>query len=200
MFIVFWFLQKISRESLGALLLLSIFVYYFHGYVPFDLLHFQQGMVYTIWFSIGYIFQKTKKSIGLTKEACCFLFFLATVAMVVETRYLSANEVTRIIVRSTWVYHLCIWLLMFIPGIVNILAYQLLLRNCFYIYLFHDPLQYIILRLSFHYGWLASNIGCYAYFFCRTIGVVLISILLGETVRWIKRNFKRINNLQLLPQ
>ena len=185
-FIVFWILRRISFGSLGFLFLLCLLVQLFHKYLPFDLMFFQKGMGFIIWFCIGYIFQKTRNSINLNRFGCVTFMYIMTIVMFFETRYLSANWVISVIVRSTWIYSVCVCILKFAPKILKSSLYQVLLKNCFYIYLFHDPLNFAVLKLAFEQSWLTSNFGCYAYLFCRTAGLVIISILFGEAIVWIK--------------
>ena len=47
------------------------------------------------------------------------------------------------------------------------------------VYLFHDPLMIVILYYCMQKELLTTVSGCWIYFFCRTIGVVLLSVLTG---------------------
>lgn len=188
-FIVFWIIRKISCGSMGFLFLLCLLVQLYHKYLPFNFLLFQRGMGYIIWFCIGYIFQKARTNFNVTKFGSITCFYLMTLAMFVETRYLSANEVIRILIRCAWIYSACVCILKLVPALVNNWIYKIVLRNCFYIYLLHDPLNFVVLKLAFGQAWLTSNLGCYAYLFCRTVGLVLVSIILGEAIVWAKNNF-----------
>jgi len=187
-FIVFWIIRRISFGSLGAMFLLSLLVQLYHRYLPFDFLRFQQGMDYIVWFSVGYVFHKIRNNISLCRFGSITLMYLMTVAMLVETRYLSANGATRILVRSAWIFSVSVCILKLVPSLTGNNGYKVFLRNCFYIYIFHDPLEYVVLRIAFQHSWLTSSFGCYAYLFCRTAGVVLVSIVFGEAIIWAKRN------------
>ena len=187
-FIVFWIIRRISFGSLGFLFLFCLLVQLFHKYLPFDLMFFQRGMDYIIWFCIGYIFQKIRNNITITRFGSVTFMYMTTTVMLIETRYLSANGVITVLVRSAWIYSVCVCMLKLAPSLLNNHFYQVLLRNCFYIYLFHDPLNFVVLRLAFEQSWLTSNLGCYAYLFCRTAGLVIISILFGEAIVWIKNS------------
>jgi hypothetical protein len=189
-FIVFWIIRKVSFGSLGVMLLLSLIVQFYHRYLPFNFLLFQKGMEYIVWFCIGYIFQSVRSNISITKLGSITLMYLMTIALVIETKYLSANSAVRILVRSLWIYSVCLCILKLMPSLSDNRWYKLLLRNCFYIYIFHDPLEYVVLRLAFDRSWLTSSLGCYSYLFCRIAGVVVVSIILGEAVVWTKNHFR----------
>lgn len=63
--------------------------------------------------------------------------------------------------------------------------FGLLLAYAFPIYLYHDPLEYAILRLSFEHGLLLSAPGVALYWLARTLGVTALSIGIGWLVRKI---------------
>lgn len=197
-FIVFWVIRKVSFGSLGTVFLLSLTVQFYHKYLPFNFFRFQQGMEYIIWFCIGYIFQKLRNDISITKFGSITLAYLATAAMLIETKYLSANGAIRILVRSFWIYSVSVCILKLIPSLSDKRWYQLLLRNCFYIYIFHDPLEYVVLRITFEHSWLTSSAGCYAYLFCRTAGVVIVSVMLGEAVLLVKKSLTALLQSRLI--
>ena len=74
-------------------------------------------------------------------------------------------------------------------------GYQNFINKLFAIYLFHDPLEYLVLRIFFNRNLLSSSLGCYAYLFMRTIGVILISLFISNILDFIlvqlKSRFKK---------
>ena len=72
--------------------------------------------------------------------------------------------------------------------------WRIILRNMFYVYIFHDPLEYIVLKLSFRFNLLESGFGCIVYLICRTVVIVIASIVLGEIVRWLKIRTSEVIN------
>lgn len=60
------------------------------------------------------------------------------------------------------------------------------------IYLFHDPLMIVVLYYCMQADLLTTPAGCWIYFFCRTAGVVLLSVLIGIV---IERNFNRVKSV-----
>ena len=71
------------------------------------------------------------------------------------------------------------------------MLYNVLMRNLFNIYLYHDPLNYIVLKVTFKFNILESGLGCYIYMLSRTIGVMIGSIIIGETLHIILTKLKR---------
>ena len=58
----------------------------------------------------------------------------------------------------------------------------MLCRNLFAVYLIHDPLEFVILKLFWHFGWMESVAGVYGYTFLRTVGVFALSVIAGELI------------------
>ena len=63
--------------------------------------------------------------------------------------------------------------------------YNNFIKRLFDIYLFHDPLEYIVIRLFLNKNLLSTSIGCYSYLFMRTIGIILLSIMIGNVIEYI---------------
>ena len=70
--------------------------------------------------------------------------------------------------------------------------WRVLIRDLFYVYIFHDPLEYVVLKVLLPGGLLSTAWGCYAYVFCRTAGVFAVSMLLGEAVLAVRRCAARL--------
>jgi len=64
-------------------------------------------------------------------------------------------------------------------------GYRKFIDKLFVIYLFHDPLEYLVLRIFFNRNLLSSSFGCYAYLFMRTVGVILFSLLISSIIDFI---------------
>lgn len=71
--------------------------------------------------------------------------------------------------------------------------WNLIIRNLFYVYLFHDPLNYLVLKVFFASNMLSTDLGCILYVLCRTLIIIAICILLGEAVHRIKEYYKRFS-------
>ena len=73
----------------------------------------------------------------------------------------------------------------------NSKIWQIIISNLFLVYLFHDPLEYVILRIFMNTYLLNSIFGCILYVLLRTLGVFVISIILGRLVIWLKKIFNK---------
>lgn len=73
-------------------------------------------------------------------------------------------------------------------------SWKIVIRNLFYVYLFHDPLEYIVLRLFMGSNLLSSSVGCYFYTFARTVIIFTISIVGGEIVRILTKKAKWLSH------
>ena len=60
--------------------------------------------------------------------------------------------------------------------------WKMVIRNLFYVYLFHDPLEYVVVKIFMDADLLSSAFGCYLYTFSRTVLIFTLSILLGSIV------------------
>ena len=75
-------------------------------------------------------------------------------------------------------------------------AWNITIRNLFYVYIFHDPLEYLVLRGTWHYHLLSSAAGCVMYVLMRTAVVFIIGVLRGELVETGKRHMSRLWSAQ----
>ena len=76
------------------------------------------------------------------------------------------------------------------PGIGGKKWFQLLAHYSMYIYLFHDPLEYVVLKIAFGHNWLLYRTGCLLYMGMRTAGVIAVSIFLGFVIEKGKRRLR----------
>lgn len=74
----------------------------------------------------------------------------------------------------------------------NTKAWNFIITNIFYVYLLHDPLNYIILRIFMSQNYLDSAIGCYMFTFFRTIVLFTVSLFGGAFVRFVKKKVNLI--------
>lgn len=73
---------------------------------------------------------------------------------------------------------------------------KILIKNLFYVYLFHDPLEYIVLKIFMSNEFLNYSIGCYVYTAFRIVGVFVISIIMGALVTYVKGVWKDLDLLK----
>lgn len=153
-----------------------------------------ESLQYLIWFIAGYIFEKErqeKQREFKIRTALCKTFILTLLVVATSGILMKPDDFMCVLMKAYWIY-----------GIAEILAntvgknvkikngIRTLAGYSFYIYIFHDPLEYAVLKLAFRGDWLSSGLGVYFYFFARTILVYLASLLLGLFIVQIKKHMK----------
>lgn len=182
------FLDRLNITSVYGLLLLSGVIQLCVGYAPFDILGMKKGLGYIFYFSLGYIFQIERRShkkwnIRKTITATIILFVLEYI----NKRYSIINSFFLIIIGSFLTFLLADICDRMFPKILKKRLGKIVIRNLFYVYIFHDPLEYIVLRIFFNNAFLESGLGCILYIICRTMGIFIVTIILGEGVRVLKK-------------
>lgn len=159
--------------------------------IPMDLFGFARGMEHLFWFALGYGFELLRPKLESSPLAAITGEFAAVSAL-----WLAADRVGLLGVRTTiligciWTYLLALLCARLLPRIAESTAYRVLVRNLFEIYLFHDPLEYIVLKLFMSTRLLAWNWGCWLYLFCRIFGVILVSVALGEALAAVRHRWR----------
>lgn len=206
-FVVFYLFRHLSRlltkssENGSMHCLLLIFagiVQLFYHHLGIDFFSFQKGMDHIFWFTLGYVFDgwwqknhadmKPGKQVTWLMGLSLVVILNALVLYKYETPLL--NPFFTILITSSCVFLVCS-VLAKKQAVSSSGFLKMLERNCMAIYLFHDPLEYVVLRAAFEWNWLTSAWGCYLYVFLRIIGVIVISILLNEGIMLIQRLAKR---------
>ena len=118
-------------------------------------------------------------------EYVSFFFLFEIIILDIKIGFL--NEFFIVIICSYAVYLLCIVLVKKYGFLCERWEFRLLLGHSMHIYLFHDPLEYAVLLISFTYGWLSSKLGCLAYMGMRTVGVIILSVVLGYIIDIMKK-------------
>lgn len=174
-------------KSLYALLLCSGIIYFAYSYLPFDILGLKQGLSYIHWFALGYVFEN-ERAAGKFDNHIKVLGVLvcAIIIRAASVNYAILNSFYLIVVGCSIVICLSILFSKYLNGITETRVWKVVIRNLFYVYIFHDPLEYVILKIAFSCDMLSSGVGCYVYFGLRTLGVFFASILLGELIRRLR--------------
>ena len=181
-------LSKLNIQSGYALLFLSGVVMILYTYLPFDVLFLKHGLTYLFYFTLGYAFESERQRVSPWSTKTALLTFLALVALDLVTLRFNILDTTYLTLsRSLLIYSLAYLLDCIFRNIHQQKWWKVITRNLFYIYLFHDPLEYVVIRIFFGTNLLASPFGCIAYAFCRIVVVTAISILLGESANYIKK-------------
>ena len=146
------------------------------------------GLNYIFYFAIGYVFEcerKMNKQWNLKKTL--FAYSILLIVEILNEKYDILNEFFVIIVGSFMTYIFADLCSRFFKKIEMTCVWKGLARNLFYVYLFHDPLEYIVLKLFMERNWLSNPVGCVVYLFSRTVIVFLVAVILGECSSKIKK-------------
>lgn len=185
--IIFKILKRFNVKSLYLLLFISGIIQLYHSSVPFDFFLLQKGLDYIFWFALGYVFETERRSypswgiknLSITIVILLFLEFL-------NYKYYILNPFFQIVCGSFLTYVIARLFSQLFKNFTTAKIWKIITRNLFNIYLFHDPLEYVILKIFMNNNYLISSFGCYMYVTLRIIGVIVVSILLGEFVRVTK--------------
>lgn len=176
-------LKKIHIENPFIPLIICIMIATFASkFTTTFFMEFHSGLKYIHWFAAGYTFEKYRH---LYKFSYIRSIIVCIIFMVFHfwNRELHFDNH----------YFLIIFGIIFSIALANVLSplfkyldinlhkgYRYFIDKLFIIYLFHDPLEYIVLRIFFNRNLLSSSFGCYAYLFMRTVGVILISLFISS--------------------
>ncbi len=186
-------LERLNINSIYLLLGITGVIYYIYDYLPFDFLGLKQGLSYAICIAAGYVFEKERQKIGrLNIHKTILLLILLVTLEVLDVEFHVLNMFFIITVGTFLSYIVSDLLDRAFVNVSNNMIWKFIIRNLFYVYLFHDPMNYLILKLTFENGWLTSSFGCIAYIFLRTVGVFVVSLFLGELVGIIKKSFGKL--------
>ena len=193
-FIMFYPVEKyVMRKNIWGGVILVCCIYYWGNNGVFDSTVFscipmlRTGLSYLPYFMMGYLVEEFRKKYDFSFYAKIFLTFVFLILSYLQYyEHLFSEELLVIILGSATVYAVSYWTSR-IPHFMNTTLHKVLLRNSMYIYLFHDPINFLILRWAIERNVLVSQIGSVIFFAMRTVGVILISILIGEIIRIIKK-------------
>lgn len=174
-------------SSVYILLFASGIIQYLCVYIPFDVLNLKTGLCNLFSFALGYVFEcERRQHQQWNIRATAAAFIVVTAIEILNWRHGVLNSFFVIVCGSFHTYLLADICSRTFKNAAKSKGWQFVVRNLFYVYLFHDPLEYVVLRLFMSMNWLSSAFGCYAYTFSRTVLIFMVSVLLGEMVKRIK--------------
>ncbi|NLL92245.1 MAG: acyltransferase [Ruminococcaceae bacterium] len=185
-------LQRARVNSIFLILLICYIVTLIYDYIPFDFLKMKAGLSYMFWFGAGYAFEEYRKSHNFVYGRSALICILLILFYAFNSRYNLLDGFFSKVLGIFFTIELCITLSPLFK-LINKKAnkqYTGFIKRLFDIYIFHDPLHYIILRIFFENNLLTTNFGCYSYLFIRVIGVISVSILIGSIIDVLKRKVK----------
>ncbi len=153
-----------------------------------DFFGLRTGFSMLIWFALGYAFN----ALCYKKLASIKSWVLAVVAaafgalLLFDMYYVFIPDLQLALCVAVFLLALC-ELASRIPAVADSSFLRMLERDSIYVYLFHDPLNFVILRFAFANWWVSDPVMSWVYVLARTLGVVVVSILLGELIGLLKR-------------
>jgi len=195
-FIATYILLKLNKgRSLYLLFVVSFFIW---KCIPINVEGYY-GLTlckeYLIWFVIGYIFENKRRDTQIlltTKEQIIRIVSLSVVVWAMSGTLIKPDDFISVLIKIYWIYCVATFS-MNLLGIFRVIRkfVGVVSANCIYIYVFHDPLEYLVLKYAFKYNWLSSGYGVYFYFFARTMLVFLISLYMGILITYITQKWKK---------
>lgn len=159
--------------------------------MSFDILEMKRGIGYIGWFALGYFFERIRKEqlSRLPKWSKISLCIVTGLLFVLNIKVGIFEDNMNIICGCLFAYFMAEACSIIFRRLENTGFYKVLMRNLFAIYLFHNPLEFVILKIFMTSTLLATAWGCYLYLFLRIIGVMIVSVLIGEVVRFVMKGF-----------
>ena len=190
--IVFVLIRKIllrwNTNSLYVLLIITGVIQLIYSSIPINVLGLKNGLAYIFYYGIGYVFQYERaQSERWNSRTIVFAYILMLACEVINKKYGLFDQFFTILLGSFMTYIFADICSRVFTNIRECYVWKIIVRNLFYVYLFHDPLEYVVLRVFMNNSLLSSAVGCLLYSFMRIFGVIIISIALGESIRYVKR-------------
>lgn len=193
--VIFVIMIKVSTKfncyNEHLLLLISLILQYAsRSFISTEILGIKKALSYISWFALGYWFETIRKKPLLKQDVISIICYIALICIDTKSKFLPYEIET--LLNCIGIYFVSELLSRSFSTIGESKMYIVFVRNLFNIYLFHDPLEYIILKLFMGNNWLTNTLGCYIYMFCRFVVVIIISILIGELIRLISIKIKEL--------
>lgn len=196
--IIFVIIQKITArwtDSLFILVFIALVVKLTYQYIPVDILGLKLGLSYLIWFTLGYVFENERKKLSEVKVKQLFIILVVLIVISVFCwGRISLPEFFSVTIGSLLVIVMSDICSRLFSNISEKRIWNIVIRNLFYVYIFHDPFEYLFMKLAFDYNWLTYSWGCVLYALCRTVAVFIIGVLLGELIGFMKKKMQLILN------
>lgn len=184
-------LQRFKWYNEYVLLFISFILQYGSQLIiSTEVLGIKRALNYIFWFALGYYFENIRKKPSFIQAL--FLSISYIILTYMNQKYQILPTQIRIVFNCVGIYFVSELLSMIFYKLEETKGYKVFVRNLFNIYLFHDPLEYIILKMFMEHNWLNNTLGCYIYQFCRIVVVIIVSILLGEIISAISAKLKKL--------
>lgn len=159
---------------------------------PYDVLALKRGIAYLGWFALGYYFEKVRKDklAGWTWKKKTLLCLITGTLFVLNIKIGIFEDIMVVVCGCLFAYFTAEVCCIIFRKWNDTAGYKVIMRNLFAVYLFHNPLEFVILKVFFSSTLLATAWGCYLYLFLRIVGVMIVSVVIGETLRFIGKKIR----------
>ncbi len=183
---IYKILEKIGLQKI--ILLLALIIQYACCWISKDILGLTSGLSMFFWFVLGFEFER--KRIYLNKYSIQVWFGI--LGVVIASDYLlsklgSVPAWTCVLIRGSVICILAYIADRCFKKVGQTKVYKVLVKYLFDIYLYHDPLEYLVLFCFFRWNIVSLNYGGYCLIIFRVLGVVALSIGMGCVVGKLKR-------------
>ncbi len=200
--IIYLLFSKVT-ESKYVLLIVTGIIQILYNYLPFDVFFLKMGLSYIFWFASGFVFELERKSLHYNFKKNMIYFIITIILEILNFKYKFFNSFFEIFCGCVFVYLLAEICSFLFKKIANNSFWKLIIQNLFFVYLLHDPLEYLVLKIFMSHNWLTTSYGCYFYLFSRTILVFMVCLVLGVLIEKLKKiiaNLLGDNSFQQLVQ
>ena len=160
------------------------------GAPPGSVVQFRTGISYLSYFAVGYWLQDLRNRRKPETPVQVFLMAAAALAgtgicfvLGKSGSFLGVLSISALLLCVSW---FCVRLL---KAFERTGFWSFLMRNLFYIYIFHDPMEYVVLKVFMRPGMLESAGQCWLMVGLRFAGTLVLSLLLGECICRLKAHF-----------
>ena len=186
-FIIFRILRQYFPNSNAVLLFVSLFCYFVDIPNFYALMNNQNpamiahALTYLIWFVLGYILYKEQNTLQKYLDSYSnFGMFIITFAIFLADfnyNFFTLFFKTLSGCIATYFFAVCLTK----TRIVNFSLYATLLKYSFSIYLFHDPINYIIIHAFSKWHWIENfpTLAAATFVGMRTVGICFVSIVVA---------------------
>ncbi len=196
--VIFVLIRKILSKKTNSIylsLLISGIIQIFSIKLPFNIFLLKEGLNYIFWFTLGYVFEiERRQHESWNLRTTIFAFVVLTVIEILNAHYFILNSFFVIICGLFLTYLFSDLCTRLFKRISKNKCWKLIIRNLFCVYLFHDPLEYIALRIYMHFNFLSNSFGCYSYPIVRVFVIFVICIIIGECLHLFIRIFSKLLN------
>ena len=201
MFLIAWFIEKYISPKSKWLALFTVFIIYIFSHIfTITFLWFGQALQNLLWFYLGYIFEYYRISVNrkFIKHKAFHLFALFfTYIFFWVLHWLIFHNASPIhtgisFLITFWgimISYFALLLISFSTKVIQGKIYRVLRKYSLEIYLYADPLNYVILYIlstSSYFSVLGNEFGSLVIILVRILGTIAISTLIGSIVKHMK--------------